>query len=814
MNKRIRVFFLLIGIIFSMQGWADIKTSPLTFKAQCNGTGTADDGVTWTVTSDGKESTFDKNRGIHFGAGNAEVGHLTLSTSGIKGKITQIVVNAAGVKGTKAQLGVSVGGTTFGNSTQVTQTPKAYTFTGSAQGEVVVKLSQNKTKKGLYVKSIAVTYDDSNEPSTPNNPKPEEPNEPTPENPKPLDPNTTGNSFIFNTDEGLTSLGITKPIEGKGTDITTDLTLGAVTLSNTKGSTATRVWNSTGKTDLRIYKDATLTISVPEGYSLASIVFSGGPLNLSTTEGTFTKGNWTPGSNPTAKVTFTVSKTTNIQTITVSYVSGLIPPSFSLASGTYEGEQIVSITTPVEGAEIHYTTDGTEPTATSAKYSAPLKICTTQTVKAVSVKDNKISAVSSASYVINYTIKSIADLKKLASGTEVTLSLSDGDEGNMARVIYVNGTGNTQEAFIRDKTGAICFYGINPNVPFEYNQHIAGHICGMYKLENGLPKFCATKNTNTTRLIIAEPITEDDVTPQEIKSDEYDNHVADWVILKDQYIASEDLTTTEGLTIKNQFQLNETNEYADPYKGSIVDVSGIVYPHGTHKFIYPIHIGENQPVTFVIDQSKEFVSPTKDLGPVTVRLNRTLSTKWWNTFCIPFDITDIENATATEFTRQMDGATMKFTPVHSIKAGVPYLIKWDKVNPTFKHVTLKSTPAQTISTNDGAYSFIGTYGITTLKDDKTERFLGDGDKLYWPAASSGAGYNKLQGMRAYYRVPASVTTAKVGFYTPFTTSVGKFVAEKGNQPTIYNLSGQKVSGSLSELKKGIYIVNGQKIIIK
>lgn len=806
MNKRIRVFFLLIGIIFSMQGWADIKTSTLTFTAQCNGTGTADDGVTWTVASDGKESNFEAERGIHYGNRSKAVGHLTLSTSGIKGKITQIVVNAAGVKGTKAQLGVSVGGTTFGNSTQVTQTPKAYTFTGSAQGEVVVKLSQNKTKKGLYVQSIAVTYDDSNEPSTPNNPKPEEP--------KPLDPNATGTSFIFNTDEGLTTLGITKPTEGEGTDITTVLTLEVVTLSNTKGSKATRVWNSKGKTDLRIYKNATLTLSVPEGYSLTSITISGSNINLSTKEGTFSKGNWTPGSNPTTKVTFAVSETTNIQTITASYVSGLIPPSFSLASGTYEGEQIVSITTPVEGAEIHYTTDGTEPTATSAKYSAPLKISTTQTVKAVSVKNNKISAVSSASYIINHTIKSIADLKKLASGTEVTLSLSDGDEGSMARVVYVNGTGNTQEAFIRDKTGAICFYGINPNVPFEYNQHIAGRISGVYKLENGLPKFCATKNTNTTRLVIAKPITEDDVTPQEIKSEEYDNHVADWVILKDQHIASEDLTTTEGLTIKNQFQLNETNEYADPYKGSIIDVSGIVYPQGTHKFIYPVHTGTNQPVTFVIDQNKEFVSPTIDLGPVAVRLNRTLSTKWWNTFCIPFDITDLENATATEFTRQMDGATMKYTPVHSIKAGVPYLIKWDKVNPTFKHVTLKSTPAQTISTNDGAYSFIGTYGITMLKDDKTERFLGDGDKLYWPAASSGAGYNKLQGMRAYYRVPASVTTAKVGFYTPFTTSVGKFVSEKDKQVTIYNLSGQKVSGSLSELKKGIYIVNRQKIIIK
>ena len=51
----------------------DPLTSSLIFTAKCNGSGTADDGVTWTVTSDGTESTFDNDKGIHYGTNNGQV---------------------------------------------------------------------------------------------------------------------------------------------------------------------------------------------------------------------------------------------------------------------------------------------------------------------------------------------------------------------------------------------------------------------------------------------------------------------------------------------------------------------------------------------------------------------------------------------------------------------------------------------------------------------------------------------------------------------------------------------------------------------
>lgn len=158
----------LLCAVFSM-AWGEDKTSTLTFTAACGGNGTASDGVVWTVTSDANESTYDSTKGIHYGTGNAAVSYLQLTTSGITGTISSIVVNASGASNTLAQLNVTVGGENFGGTKNLTSTATDYTFEGSASGTIVVKLSQTSAKKALYVKSIIVTYGDG--PVTPPEPK-------------------------------------------------------------------------------------------------------------------------------------------------------------------------------------------------------------------------------------------------------------------------------------------------------------------------------------------------------------------------------------------------------------------------------------------------------------------------------------------------------------------------------------------------------------------------------------------------------------------------------------------------------------------
>ena len=155
----LKTMLLLCALVVGSSAWGtEPKTSTLTFTAACGGSGTADDNVSWTVTSDASESNYDSTKGIHYGTGSVAVSHLTLTTNGISGTITQIKVNAAGASGTSAKLNVKVGDQAFGSQQNLTSSATTYTLSGSASGSIEVKLSQSSIKKALYVKSIEVTY--------------------------------------------------------------------------------------------------------------------------------------------------------------------------------------------------------------------------------------------------------------------------------------------------------------------------------------------------------------------------------------------------------------------------------------------------------------------------------------------------------------------------------------------------------------------------------------------------------------------------------------------------------------------------------
>ena len=156
-----RPLLLMLMLLVGSGGarvWAEEST--LSFTAQCKGSGTADDGVTWTVTSDGSESNFDGTKGIHYGTSKANVQYVSLSTSGISGTISKVVVNASTASGVTATVGVSIGGTVFGGAPKsLSTTATNYTFEGSASGDILVTVTKPSQSTGaLYVKSVTVTY--------------------------------------------------------------------------------------------------------------------------------------------------------------------------------------------------------------------------------------------------------------------------------------------------------------------------------------------------------------------------------------------------------------------------------------------------------------------------------------------------------------------------------------------------------------------------------------------------------------------------------------------------------------------------------
>lgn len=136
------------------------ETASLVFTKACGGKGTDNKGGAWTVTSDAKESQYDKDRGIHYGTKSAAVSYIKVSTSAYADAvITKIVVNASTAKDVKAKVKCEVGGAAFDVEKKLTPSNAPYTFEGNASGNILVSVyKDSKEKYALYIKSIEITY--------------------------------------------------------------------------------------------------------------------------------------------------------------------------------------------------------------------------------------------------------------------------------------------------------------------------------------------------------------------------------------------------------------------------------------------------------------------------------------------------------------------------------------------------------------------------------------------------------------------------------------------------------------------------------
>ena len=152
------VMLLIMAVMFG-GGKILAQTAKLNFTAKCGGTGTDNQKGAWVISSDANESDFDNNRGIHYGTNSVKVSYITATTKAYSTKtITKIVVNASAADAGSPKVSCTVGGASFGTEQALTNTNTPYTFEGTATGDIVVKISKNKTKKALYLKSIEVTY--------------------------------------------------------------------------------------------------------------------------------------------------------------------------------------------------------------------------------------------------------------------------------------------------------------------------------------------------------------------------------------------------------------------------------------------------------------------------------------------------------------------------------------------------------------------------------------------------------------------------------------------------------------------------------
>lgn len=152
------VMLLLMAVMFG-GGKILAQTANLTFTKACNGKGTDNKNGAWVINSDAKESTYDKDKGVHYGTTDVKVSYITATTKAYSTKkITKIVVNASAANAGSPKVSCTVGGASFGTEKALTTSNASYTFEGTATGDIVVKVSKTKGKKALYLQSIEVTY--------------------------------------------------------------------------------------------------------------------------------------------------------------------------------------------------------------------------------------------------------------------------------------------------------------------------------------------------------------------------------------------------------------------------------------------------------------------------------------------------------------------------------------------------------------------------------------------------------------------------------------------------------------------------------
>ena len=212
---------------------------------------------------------------------------------------------------------------------------------------------------------------------------------------------------------------------------------------------------------------------------------------------------------------------------------------------------------------------------------------------------------------------------------------------------------------------------------------------------------------------------------------------------------------------------------------------------------------------------------------------------YWNTLCLPFSLSAEQLADAN---CPLYGATLKkmisaefsegtltlnFDDVTAVEPGMPYLVKWDDEsvvsNPTFTDVFIASWQ-QTASIGSDA-TFYGYYSPITLEaGDRTRLYLGSNNKLYYPAKAvtvgSCRGVFQLHGITAGDLSSGQVENAPLRIVLNLDDANGDATAISAvsNDPVVaspsgwFTLDGRRLTGKPTA--KGLYIVNGKKIIIK
>ena len=213
-----------------------------------------------------------------------------------------------------------------------------------------------------------------------------------------------------------------------------------------------------------------------------------------------------------------------------------------------------------------------------------------------------------------------------------------------------------------------------------------------------------------------------------------------------------------------------------------------------------------------------------------ITLKRTLKAGSYNTFAAPFDIPaatltakGIKAKKLTSSTFINGVLTLNFADATTIEAGKPYLVKVnaDLADPTFNGVTVNSTLT---ATQTASVDFVPTMGKTLVTGSvdnegnaRSVLSLGGGNKLFHPTVvnTPDNADSYIKGFRAYFQLKDDGIDAhefNLDFDAGMTGIVSMDNVNVNDNDNWRDLNGRKLSGKPTA--KGVYILNGKKVIVK
>lgn len=822
MKRILRSFFLLL-LVIAWSSNALAVTSPYSYtfgKAQ-NADFTSKNqtkklgGIDWTLASDAKNIITSANSsGQQIGSNKYPVKNATISTTAIPGTIKSITVTAkAASNDAKMSLSVLVNNVQYGNKIDLARTESIYEFkniNNLQSGKIEIKFVNSASKGGFYIKNITVTFEEGT--------------------------SATATTVSF-PKESLNLIDGDKATQGQA----------AVVKAGEKILTGATVTYSFESVD-GIFKE---TLASEGLFSLNAGTYGTGKVTATFDGGeidgvTYAKSsasyivNYSAAKTPA--LTFSVANVTVKQGEESSFVKPTIKFTDERGDDVTESAELIYSVSPEGVVEIEKNSgDITKWLApgvakvqahTDYGYDASytltyekVKLATTLTL------DEGLKTTGEIGETLDCPAWTLKAGENVLSGKTVALTSDNEDavkvDGNQLKLVAA-GSANITLSFNGDDDYQ------SSNISYKLTVVDPNALVSTFDFVNNTYGYGRTETLNKGEIISNRtPITIVNTKNGSTTSTTFRNN--DLRNYKDAILtinAAKGYLITKITMTGNRFlqlSLNDNNgtwnkkRESGEWSGSSSSVSFTNLgsrDDGNAVSYYTINIEYIAVKPVTLDESKdnaETISGNAD-KTVNVKLTRTLKADVWNTFCVPFDVivagSPLEGATIKQIAsveEKTDGAVMNFEDAPAtLEAGNAYFVRTATaiVNPTFNGVTVKNVVPANCSGNEN-YQLIGIYSPLNIDASLYGKVFGinNQDKLAKVKENT-----SIKGMRAYFLLANSATAAKLNFGGELT---GIYAVDNGEAVMtgkVYNLNGQYVGNSLEGLKKGVYVVNGKKVL--